>query len=482
MNVLLILNIIGVVLVITSAFMLVPAAVSALNGTADLFALLMSFAVTFSVGLIFYLLTRGNEDRELRQRDGFLIVTLSWLLVSFFGSLPYLFSGTFDSFTDAYFEAMAGFTTTGSSVIDDLGTVERGILFWRSLTQWIGGMGIILFTLAVLPLLGSGGMQLFKAEVPELVVDRLRPKIIDTAKSLWTIYVVLTFLAGVLYAAGGMGFFDAANHALTTLATGGFSTRNASMAYFDSAFIQYVAVVFMFLAGVNYTLYFNMLSGRPARMFKSSEFRFYLSVVLVAITIITIYNRVFTYGSLAEAFRYSSFQTVSMVTTTGYSTADYELWAPLTQVLLVTLMFYGGMIGSTGGGMKQVRVMLMFKQIYRELFHLIHPRAVSFIKLDAKELSKELLGSVWGFLFLFILLWVTATLALSALGLDIVTAASSAASAISNVGPALGATGPTDNYASMPMLGKWVLIFCMLAGRLEVYTVVVLLVPRFWKK
>lgn len=482
MNFPLIVNFIGWVLMIISAFMLLPVAISALYGQPDLFALAISQIITAMFGLLFYFFTKKHRKEVLRHRDVFAVVTMSWLATSFFGCLPYVLSGSLGTFTNAFFESMAGFTTTGATVIEDIEALTMGILFWRSLTQWIGGMGIILFALAVLPFIGSGGMQLFRAEAPELTVDRLRPRIIDTAKALWYIYASLTAAAFALYMVGGMDVFDALCHAFTTLATGGFSTKNASIAHFRSPFIEGVCTVFMFLAGVNYSLYFYGIRGNFSRLWRSSEFKFYLGVTATAIVLIALSTRASSYSSISESFRYASFQAVSIMTTTGYASADFEGWASFVQVLLVVLMFFGGMIGSTGGGMKQVRVLLMLKQGYRELYQLVHPRAFTTLKLDGKHITKEILGSIWGFLFLFIVIVVLGTLAMAALGVDIITASTTVVSAASNVGPALGEAGPTENYHGLPGAGKWILAFCMLAGRLEVYTVIILFMPLFWKK
>ena len=477
-----ILNLTGVVILIMTAFMVLPIGVSIGVKSGDTLPLTYSFLISLLAGGSLFLLTRAGPRKDIRHRDGFVVVTIGWLLVTLFGSLPFLFSGTFSSFTDAYFEAMAGFTTTGASVLTAIEGTPAGILFWRSLTQWLGGMGIVLFSLAILPMLGGGGMQLFKAEVPEITIDKLKPRLVDTAKSLWYIYTSLTLLAAVLFYFGGMSIFDAICHAFTTLATGGFSTKNTSLAFFNSPFIDGVATVFMFLAGINYTIYFYAFRGDFSRFARSDEFRFYVRVTLVAILLVTLNIWKSDYNSIFEALRYSSLQVVSIMTTTGYATADYEKWSPFAQMALVTLMFFGGMIGSTGGGMKQVRIMLMFRQVYRELYQLIHPRAVTVIKLDTKHVPKEILGSIWGFVFLFIIIWVTATLLLTAQGIDLVTSASTVISALCNVGPALGTAGPAENYASLQVAAKWVLIFCMLAGRLEVYTVVVLFMPKFWEK
>jgi trk system potassium uptake protein TrkH len=478
----LILNLAGSVLVIISAFMVFPVMVSLIYGQADLNVLFASALITFSSGVLLTQVTKKHKKESFRHRDVFCSVTVCWLIISLFGCLPYLLSGSLGSFTDAYFEAMAGFTTTGATVVTDIEALPKGVLFWRSLTQWIGGMGIILFALAVLPFLGAGGVNLFKAEVPEITVDRLRPRIIDTAKSLWYIYAALTAAAFLLYETGGMDIYDALNHAFTTLATGGFSTKNASIAHFKSPFIDAVSTTFMFLAGINYSLYFFAFRGRVSRFWQSSEFKFYLTVTALAILVVTVNNLGSAYSGTFQSLRYASFQVISIMTTTGYATADYELWAPFSQMLLIVLMLFGGMIGSTGGGMKQVRVLLMLKQGYRELYQLIHPHAFTTVRLDGRRLTKEVLGSIWGFLFLFLLICVLGMLLLAAMGVDIVTASTAVVSAMCNVGPALGGAGPTDNYAGIPAAGKWVLAFCMLAGRLEVYTVIIIFVPRFWKK
>ena len=482
MNWKIIFYLLGIVLLLVSAFMFLPVGIAFFYGEGDFIPFLLSLVITSVTGSLLVATNRKHKKEDLRHRDGFLTVTLSWVIITLLGSLPYLLSGTFDTMTDAYFEAMAGFTTTGASVLTDIEAQPHGILFWRSITQWLGGMGIVLFSLAILPMLGAGGMQLFRAEVPEITIDRLRPRIVDTAKALWYIYALLTFVAMVVYFLGGMTLFDAICHAFTTLATGGFSTKNASIAHYDSAFIQLATTYFMFLAGINYTLFFYAFRGSFSKFLKSTEFRFYFFIVLGATFVMSYELWNSHYNSVFESFRYSIFQIVSIMTTTGYITANYEMWSPFAQVLLVSLMLFGGMIGSTGGGMKQIRILVMVKQIYREIYQLIHPRAVTFLKIDGKNLTKEVLGSIWGFLFLFLLICVIATLAISASGVDIITSLSTSISAICNVGPALGTTGPVENYASLPPQAKWVLIFCMLTGRLEVYTVIIIFVPNFWKK
>lgn len=482
MNIRLTLNVVGIALVFLSFFMILPLGVSIIYKQSDTIQLLESLFITLASGVTLYILTQKHKKDEIRHRDAFFIVTATWILISLFGSIPFILTEMFHSFTDAYFESVAGFTTTGASVLNDIESTPKGVLFWRSMIQWIGGMGIIVLALAIFPLLGTGGMQLFRAEVPDITIDKLRPRIIDTAKSLWIIYVGLTFLNILSLILGGMNLYDASCHAFTTMATGGFSTKNASIAYFKNPTIEYITSLFMFLAGINYTLYFFVFKGKISRLWKSSEFKFYLTTTAIATLMITINLWGYTFNSLASSLRYALFQVISIMTTTGYTTSDYEGWSSFSQIILLLIMFFGGMIGSTGGGIKQVRILLMLKQGFREIYQLIHPRAVTSLKIDEKFLDGEILGSIWGFVFLFLGVCVIATIGMSAVGMDLITSASTVISAICNVGPALGEAGPSENYSTIPILGKWILIFCMLTGRLEVYTVLILLVPQFWRK
>ncbi len=482
MNYRAIINVIATALIFVSLFMILPIIVSLIYNQSDTIPLAIAQVFTFLCGAIPYVLTRKYKREEIRHRDAFVIVTLTWVLMSFFGSVPFLITGTFHSLTDAYFESMAGFTTTGASVLVSVDATPKGVLFWRSMTQWIGGMGIIVFAFAVLPMIGMGGMQLFKAEVPIISIDKLRPRFIDTAKALWFIYVSLTTINAALLISFGMGPYDAICHAFTTMATGGFSTKTESIAHFGNPSIEYITSMFMFLAGVNYSLYFYLFKGHISKLLRSNEFKFYLMVTILATLMIMIDMWKSSLYSLNDSLRYSLFQVVSLMTTTGFATADYERWSSFAQIILVVIMFFGGMIGSTGGGIKQVRILLMIKQGFREMYHLIHPRAVTSLKLDEKFLDKEILGSIWGFVFLFLGVCVIATIGMAAVGTDIITAATTVISASCNVGPAFGEAGPTENYGPLPDAGKWILIFCMLTGRLEVYTVLILFVPHFWKK
>ncbi|MFQ3574258.1 MAG: TrkH family potassium uptake protein [Thermodesulfovibrionales bacterium] len=482
MNIRLIIHILSIATIFIGGLMLLPILISIVYKGDDIYALTLSMGITLSFGFMGFLLSRSSIKEEIRHREAFVIVTLTWLTVTFFGSLPYIFSGVLDSLTDAYFESMSGFTTTGASVIKDVEKVPFGVLFWRSLTQWVGGMGIIVFALAILPMIGGGGMQLFKAEVPEISVDKLRPRIIDTAKALWLIYVGITVSAAIVYYIGGMGVFDAVNHAFTTLATGGFSTKNESLAFFKNPFLEYSTSFFMFLAGINYSLYFGLLRGKHKRLLTNNEFKFYLFVTIF-MTFCIATDLYFTKDmSVEQSLRFSFFQVTSLMTTTGYATADFEKWSSFALVLMLVCMLFGGMIGSTAGGVKQVRILLILKQGYREIYQLIHPHAVTSIKLDEKFLTKEVLGSIWGFVFLFLAMCVIASAGVALCGVDLITSFTTVLSAMSNVGPALGEAGPSENYSNIPSTGKWILTFCMLLGRLEVYTVLILLVPNFWRK
>jgi trk system potassium uptake protein TrkH len=409
-------------------------------------------------------------------------VTFGWTFFALFGSLPFVFSGAIPSFLDAFFETMSGFTTTGSTILTNIEAIPESLLLWRSMTQWLGGMGIIVLSLAILPMLGVGGMQLFKAEVPGPTADRLKPRIQDTAKLLWGVYVLLTSAEIILLMLGNMSFFDALNHAFTTMATGGFSTRNASVAAYDSAFIDWVITVFMFLAGINFSLHYLALRGRVLDYVRNEEFRFYVTLTLFGIVLITLFNMGSSYDSILDSLRFSAFQVVSILTTTGFGTADYELWPVLCQYLLVIGMFVGGCAGSTGGGMKVARILLLFKHAHVQVYRLIHPRAVRLVKLADRPVDKEVMQSILGFFALYMGVFVAASLIMAGTGMDLTSAGAAVIATLGNIGPGLGSVGPTDNFADVPAIGKIVLTLCMLLGRLELFTVLVLVFPTFWRK
>lgn len=444
--------------------------------------LLKSMAITLGVGLLLQLAFRRAKAEQITQREGMAIVAVGWTAVGLFGALPFYFGINACSFVDAFFESVSGVTTTGSSILTDTESVSRGILFWRSFIQWLGGMGIIVLSVAILPFLGVGGMQLYKAEVPSPVPDKLKPRIRETAKILWKVYALISLAQAVLLLLGGMGLFDALCHTFTTMPTGGFSTRNASIAFYDSVYFDSVIIVFMLLAGINFSLHYQVLRGKPLAFWKDAEGRFFLIMVALLVLVVTINVYGSVYPKIGQAVRYGAFQVVSIITTTGYATADYEKWPALSQLILLICMFLGASAGSTGGGMKCLRVLLCFKFCYRELFLLIHPHAVTQVKIGGSSVSDDVMRSVIGFLALYMGLFGFAMLLLAGTGVDLITSFGGIAACLGNIGPGLGMVGPADNYAQIPYLGKWLMIWCMLLGRLEIFTVIILLVPEFWRK
>lgn len=441
----------------------------------------------YSTGLCWILGFSGiillpKVQKDIRSKEGFAIVGFGWLVFAFFGSLPYLFSGATTSMTDAFFETMSGITTTGATIFVDIEALPKGILMWRSLTQWFGGMGIIVLTVAILPFLGVGGLQLFKAEVPGPVVDKLSPRIAQTAKILWTVYVVFTALEIVLLMFGGMDLFDSMCHSFTTLATGGFSPKNKSVGFYSSAYIDYTITVFMIIAGTNFSLLYWLLKGQFKHLFNNGEFKFYVAIILgssVVIGFILFSNNQY---NLIESFRYSIFQVASLMTTTGFGTADYEEWSAASQLILLALMFIGGSSGSTGGGLKVVRLIIIIRYIYTELVRLMHPQAIVHVKLGGVTVEKKTLTNIGSFFMIYVLITASSTIVISLFGLDIVTSIGAVATTINNIGPGFGLVGPTENFAFLPDIVKWILSLLMMLGRLEIYTIVILLTPAFWKK
>jgi trk system potassium uptake protein TrkH len=481
MNLILTLRILGALLLYLAGTLLIPIPFSIFYEDGVATSFLFSALTTASCGGTLFYFCRSRK--ELSLREGFGVVCFGWTLFALFGALPYIYSGAIPSPLDAVFETMSGFTTTGSTILTDIEALPKSLLFWRALTHWLGGMGIIVLSLAILPMLGVGGMQLFKAEVPGPTADRLKPRIQDTAKLLWGVYLLLTTLEILMLMLGGMTFFDAICHSFATLATGGFSTRNTSIAAYNSAYIDWVIVLFMFLAGVNFTLHLQALRGKLGTFFRNEELRFYSWLAFGAIALLMIFNMMSgTYGDPADNLRYSAFQVVSILTTTGFATADYELWPVIAQYILVMLMFIGGCAGSTGGGMKVARVLLLFKHAQVQIFRLIHPRAVRLVKLGKRPVDNEVLAGVLGFFALYIGIFLAASLLLAASGMDLVSGGAAAIACLSNIGPGLGSVGPVDNFSHVPAFAKTVLIFCMLMGRLELFTVLVLFFPSFWRK
>ncbi|MCD6526323.1 MAG: TrkH family potassium uptake protein [Desulfuromonas sp.] len=480
MNILFVFHILGVLLTCLSLTLLIPIPFSYYYHDGTAMAFIWSSLTCLLTGYTLFKLFKTKK--ELSVREGFAVVTFGWLVFALFGALPFIISGAIPSPLDAVFETMSGFTTTGSTILTEIECLPKSILFWRALTHWMGGMGIIVLSLAILPMLGVGGMQLFQAEVPGPTADRLKPRIQDTAKLLWGVYVILTAIETLLLMAGDMSFYDAICHAFATLATGGFSTRNASVAAYNSAYIDWVITLFMFLAGVNFSLHYYALKGRVGEYFRNEEFRFYLLITLMATAVLMLMNQGTVYDSLLDNLRYSAFQTTSILTTTGFGTADFELWPVLTQYLLVFMMFVGGCAGSTGGGMKVARLLLLFKHGTVQLYRLIHPRAIRLVKLGDKAVDPEVMQAILGFFALFMAVFVVASFLMAASGMDLVSGATAVIATLSNIGPGLGSVGPADNFAQVSEFGKCVLILCMLLGRLELFTVLVLFLPSFWRK
>ena len=475
-------SIIGILLMFNGGFMLLCIIVSIFYWESDWLSLFLAGGITSLCGFALWFLNKNAPDKELRKRDGYIIVTIGWLSMSIFGALPYLFSGAIPAYTNAFFETISGFTTTGASILNDIESLPKGILFWRSLTQWIGGMGIIVLAVAILPILGIGGTQLFGAEAPGITPDKLKPRMRETAKRLWLIYLGLTVAETLLLFIGGMDFFDAINHALTTMATGGFSTKQDSIAYFQSPFIQYVLIFFMFLAGTNFTMTYFALKGQFRTIIKNEEFRFYVLMITFFAVVIPWAVYAVSDHDFERAFRDSLFQIVSVITTTGFVSADYTAWTPLLTLVFLLLMFYGGSAGSTAGGVKLVRHLILLKNSFLELKRQLHPSAVLPVRYNGKAVSQDITFNVLAFIFIYIFIFGLGSVVMTLFGLDFMTAIGSVATSLGNVGPGLGTVGPVDNFAHIPMPGKWFLAFLMLLGRLELFTVLILFTPAFWTK
>ena len=479
-----IVKILGILLMIFSLLgNIPPLLVSMLYDDGASGAFLNATLVLFVTGLILWLASSGRQ-KELSNRDGFLVVTLFWAVLGTAGCLPFIFSPSVElSVTDAVFESISGLTTTGATVISGLDELPQSILFYRQLLQWLGGVGIIVLAVALLPMLGIGGMQLYRAESPGPVKDnKLVPRLAETAKSLWLLYLSLTVVCMLAYWAAGMSMFDAISHSFSTVAIGGFSTHDASIAYFDNPLIEFIAVFFMVVAGMNFALHFLALQKRQLKHYlKDPEFQFYVfilgSVSLITVVVLAADG---TYGSLSEALRRGLFQVVSFATTTGYATADFNSWPLFLPYVLLYAAIIGACAGSTGGGMKVIRILLIFKQGFREVQRLIHPRAIIPIKLGKKVMSDRIVESVWGFFAVYVMAFMVMLLALLTTGLDIITAFSAVGACINNLGPGLSDVAQT--YGALPGAAKWILCLAMLLGRLEVFTLLVLFTPMFWKR
>lgn len=477
----LVFRVVAILMLVVSSCMLVPMGWALWYGeTGTIGAFLTAILIGAGISLVTLVLFRERAE-EVSTRDGFLMVSLGWITASIVGSLPFLFSGAIPSFPDAFFETMSGFTTTGASILTDIEALPKSMLFWRSMTHWLGGMGIIVLAVAIFPILGIGGLQLIRAEAPGPSVDKLTPKITETAKILWVTYVLLSALETILLMFGGMDLFDALTHTFGTMATGGFSPRGASVGHYNSAYIDIVITVFMLLAGINFVLYFKLVTGRFHSLLQDTELKVYLSVFAVA-TLLTAWGlHGDRFRSLGMSFRYAAFQVASILTTTGYATDDFGIWPVFPQAVLFALMFVGGCSGSTGGGIKVMRVVTLLKQGWNEMRFLVYPNGVFHIRLNGRVLKKNTVYAISGFVLLYIVILLITTLVVAAAGEDILTSLSTALVTLGNIGPGFGRIGPALNYAFYPDWIKVFLGFVMMLGRLEIYTVLVILTPRFWK-
>mgnify|MGYP006293272411 CR=1 FL=1 len=475
-----ILQILGVLLIIEGVFMMTGIPFSLYYCEKKCLSLLYSGLITGISGLVLWWFTR-KAQRTIGKREGYIIVTFAWIIISLFGTLPYLISAAIPSFTNAFFETISGFTTTGATILTDIESLPKGILFWRAMTHWIGGMGIIVLSVAIMPILGIGGMQLFVAEMPGITPDKLHPRITQTAKRLWLIYVTLTFAETGLLMLGDLSLFDALCHSFATMATGGFSTHNDSIAAF-SPYIQYVIIVFMMMAGMNFTLHYLSFHGKFREVWRNEEFRYYTLFTFAFAVIITFLLFFHNGPSFEKAFREATFQVVSIVTTTGFVTADYLIWPGYIWIFIFLLMFIGGSAGSTGGGIKVARQILLLKNSLLEFKRMVHPQAVIPVRFNGKAVSQEILYLVMAFFLFYLLIFFAGTFAMVLLGLDFDTAIGATIATLGNIGPGIGGVGPVENYADLHVVSKWISAFLMLLGRLELFTVLILFSPSFWRK
>ena len=495
LNIKIIYRFLGLTAILNGVFMLIAVPFSIYNQENAKFGILSAGIITISIGLLLYFFNKPKST-NIQKKEGYLIVTLGWLTLSITGMLPYLLTGAIPNITNAFFETLSGYSTTGSSILTDIESLPNGILFWRSATHWIGGMGIIVLTIAILPLLGIGGMQLFMAEAPGPSTDKLHPRISDTAKRLWLIYVSLTLTEFLLLKVAGMTWFDAINHAMATMSTGGFSTKNASLAHYNSMpFVQYIVIAFMFIAGTNFVLTYFALKGKIRKVFQSEEFKYYFYGTIGITTIIAIIIIFFqdpnlnssiehpmVFGKIESGIRHALFQVISVITTTGFVSADFTMWSFFATGIFFSLFFVGGSAGSTSGGVKIVRHIVMLKNSFLEFKKALHPNAIVPVRYDGKTVSQTIVFNIISFFIIYMCIFIVSSTILTFFGLDFISALGAAASSLGNIGPAIGSVSPVDNYAHLSVGAKWFCSFLMLIGRLELFTVLILFSPFFWRK
>lgn len=493
LNFKIIVHFLGLLILCNGGFMLLSSIISAVYKDGFTSKLILSGIIVVLFGVITMLVTK-NHRKEMNKREGYIVVTLGWIIMALSGTIPYVMTGVIPSFTSAFFETMSGYTTTGATILNDIEIVPKGVLFWRSTTHWIGGMGIIVLAIAILPLLGIGGMQLFAAEAPGPSADKLHPRITDTAKRLWLIYFGYTVAETILLKVAGMSFFDAINHSMATLSTGGFSTKNASLAYWNhKPIIQYIIILFMFLAGTNFVLSYFAFKGKVQKIIRDEEFKMYFKFIALftIIAAVVIYFRAdlslstidhpMVWGRAESSIRHALFQVLTVVTTTGFITADYTLWTPFLLVMFFGLMFLGGSAGSTSGGVKIMRHLILIKNGFLEFKRALHPSAVLPVRYNSKLISGDIVFNILGFFILYMLSFIIGAVVFSMFQLDFESSIGLSASSLGNIGPALGNFGPVNNYSALPPLAQWWSSFLMLIGRLELFTVLILFSPFFWR-
>ena len=480
MNITAILNIIGHVMKYEIILLLIPFFVALFYGQGDANAFL--YTVLLMIPIALSLIKIKGKKNEIYAKEGFLTVGLAWIVISFFGALPFVFSGAIPSLVDAFFETSSGFTTTGASILTEIQSLPKGILFWRSFTHWVGGMGFLIFILALMPTFSGNTIHLLKAESPGPTPGKIVPKIKQTAKILYAIYFVLTLIETIFLKSAGLSWYDSIIHALGTAGTGGFSNMNASVAAFNNPSVEWIITIFMLLFGVNFVLYFQLIRGNVKAFFKSEELKWYLIAVFASIIIIAVNIIPFNHGDVTKSIRDSAFQVSSIVTTTGYATVNFNLWPTLSKVILIMLMFMGAMAGSTGGGIKTIRIVIIFKAIRREIDKILHPRRVKSVKIDGNVVEEETISGVFLFIFAYIIISLIAIFIVSFDNFDVTTTVTSVIATLSNIGPGLEMVGPAGNFSAFSDLSKLVLSFCMLAGRLEIYPMLILFSPSLWKK
>ena len=478
-------SVVGMILCCMGLSILLPVACGLYYGEMEVISrLLLAMGIIVALGLALHYAGRGGRDEDLSHREGLAVVGIGWMIGCLAGALPYILSGVTDSATDAVFESVSGFTTTGATIFSNVEILPKSILLWRALTHWLGGMGIIVLFLAILPFLGVGGMQLYLAEVSGPIGDKLKPRIKDTAVALWRVCLFLTLILLALLWGGGMDFFNALCHTFSTIASGGFSNWNSSIAHYQSPFLQWVLIIFMYLTGISYALHYHLFKGRWRHVLKDRELRLYTFTLLAASLIIAVYVHLYhnTRGDLELSLRNALFQVTSLASTTGFVTVDYSAWHGLPQFMLMLLMFIGGCGGSTSGGFKFMRVLLLLKGAYQELFRIVHPRAVRRMKLGNTIVHQDVLLAVSRYLVIYLCLFVIFSVALASMGLDLTTVLSGVIACLSCVGPGFGIVGPVDNYGALPEAAKGILSLAMLLGRLETYAILLLFMPEFWRK